>query len=208
VAEAPREEPRVVFFDIGGVLGTNGWDHVSRAKAAARFALDEGFEARHQRLHIPLDSAQITLDEYLCEVVFDRARAFSKGEFVAFMQSESAPFPEAIAVLAAVARARRARVFTLNNESRELNGYRIDKFGLAPHVEAFLSSCYLGLAKPDEAIYRRALEIVHAAPGECVFVDDRPENVAPAVALGLRGIRHETAAATREALAREGVIFG
>ena len=38
--------PTHVFFDIGGVLGTNGWDTEQRASAAAEFGLDGEFDAR------------------------------------------------------------------------------------------------------------------------------------------------------------------
>lgn len=198
-------EPQVVLFDIGGVLLTNGWDHHSRGRAAERFSLDEGFEARHAALAIDLDTARITLDAYLDRVVFDRPRSFTKDAFIAFMHAESVAFPETIAVLDEIVATGRYAVFALNNESREINGYRIATFGLARRFDAFLSSCYLGLAKPEPAIYERALEILAKPPGACVFVDDRAGNVAPAAKLGIVGIQHTTAAATRVALRAAGV---
>ena len=198
-------EPSVVLFDIGGVLATNGWDHVSREKAATTFSLDDGFEARHDALSVDLDCARITLDVYLDRVVFDRPRSFTRDAFIEFMRGESQPYAETIAVLDEVVATQRYAVFALNNESRELNGYRIAKFELARRFDGFLSSCYLGLAKPERAIYERALEILQRAPASCVFVDDRAGNIAPAVALGIRGIQHSAAATTRDALRAQGV---
>ncbi len=200
-------EPEVVFFDIGGVLLTNGWDHDSRGLAAQQFALDAGFEQRHNALAIDLDRSTITLDSYLDRVVFDRPRPFSRAELIAFIEGQSQPYPEMLAVLDEVVRSGRYRVFSLNNESRELNGYRIATFELARRFHGFLSSCYLGLAKPDPAIYERALEIVQRPAQACVFVDDRPENCAPAAALGIRTIHHSSAATTRSALRELGVAF-
>jgi putative hydrolase of the HAD superfamily len=198
-------EPKVVLFDIGGVLLTNGWDHVSRGRAVEQFALDEGFEARHAALAVALDTAQITLDEYLDRVVFERSRPFERDAFVAFMRAESQPFPDTLAVLDDVVASGRYSVHALNNESRELNAYRIATFALAPRFDVFLSSCYLGLSKPDPAIYRRALEMMQVSPASCVFVDDRAGNIAPANELGIRGIHHTSAATTREALRAAGV---
>lgn len=198
-------EPTVVFFDIGGVLLTNGWDHVSRGRAAARFALDDGFEARHVALANALDTSKMSLDAYLDRVVFDRPRAFSRDELVAFIQAESQPHPEALAVLDEVVATGRYRVFALNNESRELNNYRIETFQLARRFDAFLSSCYLGMAKPDPAIYTRALELLQQPAEACVFVDDREENLVSAALLGVRTILHQHAAGTRDALRAVGV---
>jgi HAD superfamily hydrolase (TIGR01509 family) len=63
-----------------------------------------------------------------------------------------------------------------------------------------LSSCYVGLRKPDPAIYRRALEIFGAPPARMLFIDDRPENVAPAADLGMRTIVFQGADALRREL--------
>ncbi len=202
---AVAAEPSVVLFDIGGVLLTNGWDHVSRARAAETFALDDGFETRHTAHALELDTARVTLDSYLDLVVFDRERPFTREAFITFIQAESQPFADTIAVLDEVVATGRYLVMALNNESRELNDYRIDRFDLARRFSGFLSSCYLGLSKPDPAIYLRMLQIVHRPPESCVFVDDRTGNVQTALDLGIRGIHHTAATTTHEALRAAGV---
>ncbi len=184
---------------------SNGWDHVSRGKAAETFVLDEGFEARHAAVAVDLDTARLTLDAYLDRVVFDRPRTFARAEFIAFMRSESQPYPETLAVLDEVVATGRYLVCALNNESRELNEYRIATFDLSRRFTAFLSSCYLGLAKPDRGIYERALEILQRPASACVFVDDRAGNIAPARELGINGIHHTSATTTRDALRAAGV---
>lgn len=207
---AKPRPPAVVLSDIGGVLLTNGWDHESRARAVSRFALDAGFEARHHALAHSLDCSTITLDDYLDRTVFDRARTFSRADFVAFMQSESKPFPDSLELLdalAASARAGRFRLASLNNESRELHAYRVARFGLAARFQVFFTSCYLQHAKPHPTIYARALEMLAVAPADVLFIDDRPENLTPAAALGIRCIRHTSASETRAALLAEGVLL-
>jgi putative hydrolase of the HAD superfamily len=198
-------EPAVVLFDLGGVVLTNGWDHVSRRRAEDRFGLDAGFEARHAALAVDLDTARVTLDAYLDQVVFDRPRAFTREDLIAFMRAESQLLPEGLAVLDEVVAARRYLVFALNNESRELNAYRIATFDLARRFTGFLSSCYLGHAKPERAIYERALEILQRPASACVVVDDRATNIAPARELGMIGIHHTSADTTRAALRAAGV---
>ncbi len=198
-------EPEVLFFDVGGVVLTNGWDMGSRKRAIATFGLDDGFEARHKAVAHELDCGQLTLDDYLAQVVFDRPRAFDRDAFVAFMKSQSQPFSGVLEILGELAAGGRYLIAALNNESFELNHYRIDRFLLHRYFDVFFSSCYLGLAKPDLAIYRRALDVVQRPAAACVFVDDRPENVAPAKVLGLRTIVHPGADGLRAALRDVGV---
>ena len=84
---------------------------------------------------------------------------------------------------------------TINNESRELNNYRIEKFGLREIFRVFFSSCFVGLRKPESDIYRLALDATQIAPEECCFIDDRAGNLEGAAKLGMRTIRNEDAGA-------------
>ena len=60
-----------VFFDIGGVLGSNGWDHEQRERAASHFGLDlADLTERHQETVGTLEAGRMSLDEYLDCVVF------------------------------------------------------------------------------------------------------------------------------------------
>ena len=60
----------------------------------------------------------------------------------------------------------------------------------------------LKTAKPDPECYRAALATLRARAEEVVFIDDRPENVAAAAALGIRSVQFTTAGAAREAVTR------
>lgn len=184
-------EITAIFWDVGGVLLTNGWDHVSRAKAAGIFGLDrEDFEARHMALEENFDKGLVPLDQYLDSVIFTIPRPFSRGDFTAFMHAQSQPHPETIAIAAELARRNSHFLATLNNEPLELNQVRIAKFGLRQYFSAFFSSCFLGLTKPHPEIYRRALQITQRSPQECLFIDDRPANVESAARLEMRALLH------------------
>jgi putative hydrolase of the HAD superfamily len=182
-----------LFFDIGGVLGTNAWSTPQRARAVERFKLEAAeFEQQHRDAVGTFEQGRMTLDEYLDATVFYRERDFSREEFVAFMQAESRPDPATIALARRVAGGRRYRMMTLNNESLELNLYRIERFGLRDIFEAFFSSCWLGCTKPSHRIYELALGISQAPPDRALFIDDREPNLVPARALGMRTIHFTT----------------
>jgi putative hydrolase of the HAD superfamily len=65
----------------------------------------------------------------------------------------------------------------------------IDKSEWAPSFDRRFYSCRLGLAKPDPAVFRAVLDDLGAAPHSVLFIDDRPENVLAAAALGLQAVR-------------------
>jgi putative hydrolase of the HAD superfamily len=195
-----------VFFDIGGVLGTNGWDRGERASAAERFGLEvDELEEMHSESKSMLEMGHITLDEYLHTAVFNRPRPFTVDAFKAYMFSLSQPKPETIALARGLARGGRYRLLTLNNESAELNRYRIDRFGLRDIFLAFFSSCWLGVLKPARRIYEVALAMAQAEPAASVFIDDRPRNLEPAAALGMRTIHFTNEARLETELAALGV---
>jgi putative hydrolase of the HAD superfamily len=180
-------EIRALFWDVGGVLLTNAWDHEERSLAIDRFHLEKDeFEKRHKESVQPFEEGRISLDEYLQRTVFYQPRTFSQEEFKQFMFSLSKLRPE----IPQIARGLRGKFLmgTINNESRELNQYRVDTFGLAECFSLFVSSCFVGIRKPDERIYRLALELTHRAPEECGFIDDRPVNVEAAAKIGMRAI--------------------
>lgn len=190
-----------VFFDIGGVLGTNGWDREQRARAVEHFGLDGEFEQRHFELAGDWEVGRITLDEYLDSAVFYTPRPFSREELVAFMMAQSEPYSESLLIVEDL-RARRPdlRLMTLNNESAELNNHRIGYFGLRPLFSAFLSSCWLGVRKPSRAMFERGLSVAQAEAARAVFVDDREQNLAPARALGFQTVHFTGADALEKAL--------
>ena len=174
---------RALFWDVGGVLLTNAWDHEERDQAVEKFLLSKTeFEERHKELVPMFEEGKLSVDEYLDRVIFYQPRTFSREEFKQFMFSLSKPKPQSLDL----ARSLSANYFlgTINNESRELNEYRIQNFGLAKYFDVFVSSCYVGLRKPDERIYRLALDLTQHAAQECCFIDDRPSNIEGAAKLG------------------------
>jgi len=190
-----------VFFDIGGVLGTNGWDREQRARAVERFELDDDFEQRHQELAGDWEVGRISLAEYLESAVFYAPRSFSRAEFEAFMLDQSQPYRESL-LIAEDLRARQPnlRLMTFNNEPAELNSHRIEHFGLRPLFSAFLSSCWLGVRKPSHAMFERGLGVAQAEAGRVVLIDDRPQNLAPARALGFQTVHFTGADSLEKAL--------
>ena len=178
-----------LLFDVGGVLLTNGWDHVSREEAAKRFGYDyEDSEERHQRVAQPFECGQMNLHDYLSEVVFFQDRSFTEADFTQFMERQSQPHAASLEVLRQLAGQKKYQLATVNNESLHVNLYRIRTFELTDYFSAFFSSCFLGVMKPDCEIFQRTLHITQRKGEECLFVDDREENVAAAQQCGIHAV--------------------
>jgi putative hydrolase of the HAD superfamily len=188
-----------VFFDIGGVLGTNGWDREQRVRAIARFRLDPEFESRHDELASDWEIGRLTLGEYMDSAVFFTPRPFTPDDFKSFMFDQSQPFADTIAVARRLAIRGDVVLMTLNNESDELNLHRIATFGLRDIFAAFFSSCWLGVRKPSRTIFERALSIAQVPAEDVLLIDDREQNIVPAQGLGFQ-THHYTGA---EALERD-----
>ncbi len=198
----------VILFDVGGVLLTNGWDHGERALVLQHFGLDVAeFEARQSAPYDAWERGATPLKDYLDAAIFYEPRSFSQDEFFKYMLTQSQPLPHgALGVLAELSASDKCLVGALNNEARETNEYRFDKFGLRRHFQVVLSSCYLGLRKPEPAMYKRALDILGRPAERILFIDDRAENVAGAQGAGIHAIRFTGADQLRGELVSRGVI--
>ncbi len=196
-----------VFFDVGGVVLTNAWDRPARLRAAENFQLDwDTFEERHQAVVADFETGRMRLESYFEHTVFHEPRTFTREQFQEFMLEQSKPCPPGLAVLERLARAKRCLLATLNNESLDLNRHRIERFRLRDFFEVFFSSCYLGVRKPDERIYRLALEITQRRADECLFVDDRPLNVECAARIGMRTLRYTDAPELEQRLRDDALV--
>jgi putative hydrolase of the HAD superfamily len=197
---------RALFWDNGGVILTNGWDRTARHAAVDTFKLDwADFEDRHELMLNAFETGHATLDEYVKRTVFYREHSFTPDDFKKFMFDQSQAYPEALEYLGKIAAQKKYLVAALNNESLEINEYRIRTFQLRDYFEAFFSSCYLGVRKPNPGIYNLALKITQCEPRECVMIDDRKINLESAKEIGMHTIQVQNLAQLKTDLAALGI---
>ncbi|MGD0230141.1 MAG: HAD-IA family hydrolase [Syntrophorhabdales bacterium] len=195
-----------LFLDIGGVLLTNGWDRAMRKEAANRFKLDYAeMDERHHLTFDTYEQGKLSLDQYLDRTVFYESRSFTREQFRDFMLSQSRPYPDMVDYVRELKARHGLKVATISNEGRELTVYRIRRFELYKVVDFFVSSCFVHFRKPDEDIWRVALDISLAEPDQVVYVDDRPLFAEVARGLGMKAVHHTGLESTKAALARFGL---
>ena len=167
-----------VFFDLGSTL------------------VDET-EADLHRIREMIAGTSITIEAY-CEKRLDMIRQGHPGDraAIAFFgltktpwhSEDEKPYSDAVSV----ADTLKNRGFKLGVIANQTPGarQRLEKWGLLPYFEVIAASAELGIAKPDPAIFRRALKQADCAPQNAVMVGDRLDNdIAPANRLGLHTVR-------------------
>lgn len=184
---------KLLCLDIGGVLLTDGWNHRSRMEAIDRFGLEPIQFQKDHAVAFPLfENGKLNLDQYLESVVFNVDRSFSKKEFSDFMFSKSQQLGDFLPWLIDWKKKTGIKIFSINNEGKEFNDYRIKNFGLHQCFDAFISSCEVGFSKPDPCIFKLALGIAQEEPQNCLYFDDRAIHVAIAKQLGLNAHVHQS----------------
>jgi putative hydrolase of the HAD superfamily len=205
-SDVQKENIVSLFLDIGGVLLTNGWDHIMRQGAARKFNLD--YEEMNERHHLTFDTyeeGKLTLDQYLKRVVFYHPRSFSEDEFKDYMFAQSKPKSNMIDLVKTLKKQYGLKIAAVSNEGRELTIHRVDTFGLSGFIDFFISSCFVHMRKPDEDMYRLALDCAQVPAEQVVYIDDRLMFIEVSGAMGIKGIHHKDFESTRRALADFGL---
>ncbi len=188
-----------MFLDIGGVLLTNGWGHESRFEAIEKFRLNkEEVEERHKIAFDTYEIDKITFDEYLDWVFFYKERRFSKKEFTKFMFQQSQALDGCIAFFKELKQQHHLKVIAVSNEGRELNEYRIKQFKLDELFDAYVSSCYVRLHKPDKSMLQMACDISHTLPEHALYIDDTLLLVDVAKLFGLQTLHFQRLESAKE----------
>lgn len=200
--EVKKSRPiTTLFVDVGGVLLTNGWDHHERRRVAKHFNLNWAeMDQRHRLVFETHEEGKLSFEDYLEWVVFYEKRPFTRSQFRAFMFAQSKPIPKMLNLVTRLKVQHGLKIVVVSNESREVNAYRIRTFKLDRLVDTFISSCFVGMRKPDIEIFRLALDLAQTAPDRSVFIDNTPMFVQIAERLGMQTVHHVDYESTREKL--------
>jgi putative hydrolase of the HAD superfamily len=198
---------RTIFWDVGGVILTNGWDIDQRARVLTRLGVDLAeYEARHDAANFYWERGLSTAREFFERTVFFKPREFTFEQLWQRVCAENGVLhPECYDILDRLSASGQYRLATLNNESRELNAYRLDAFDLRRRFAYFICSGYVHEMKPLPDIYRAAIDISGLPPERALFIDDKRENCAAAANFNMKAIRFESPAQLRATLLEMGI---
>ncbi len=205
----PGPKFTVLYSDIGGVLGTNGWDTPLRRRLCAQFNVNfEEIEPRHHLMFDSYERGFLPLDDYFRHVFFASPRAFTIQDLREYTFSQSTAWPENIAFFKLVKESNRLKMGLISNEGDGITQHRVGKFGLRQLADFLVISHCVHMRKPDHEIWRLALDLAQAEPREAVYVDDREMFVNVAAELGFTAVHHTSLESTRERFRELGLAAG
>ena len=187
---------RTIFWDIGGVLLTNGWGHEQRDPVLKRLGIDrDAYEELHERANYYWERGLIDAQEFFLQTVFRPNPKLPITFDILWSQvcaRSKVLHPECLDMLAELKSTGKYRLATLNNESRELNEHRLDAFKLRSLFDYFICSGYVHEMKPNLGIYLSAIDISGFPAASALFIDDKLENCEAAEALGMNAIHFKS----------------
>ena len=119
-----------------------------------------------------------------------------------------AAFQEDPAALTVMDAARPPAVVVLFNNNDALVGSLVGQYlpGVAARCDAIVFAGVLGVRKPAEQAYTRALQELGVAAERCLFVDDNPDNVEAGRAAGIDSVLYTSPAQLHRELAARGAL--
>lgn len=200
---------KTIFWDIGGVLLTNGWDLGQRTRVLGPLGVDlAAYESVHDEVNYYWERGLLTAQSFFEQTIIKTNPTLNltfERLWPLVCEQSKVLHQECFDILAAIKELGQFRLATLNNESRELNLHRLDAFQLRQYFDYFICSGYVHEMKPLPDIYRAAIDVSGFPPETSLFIDDRQENCAAAIALGMQAIHFESPTQLRTSLTQRGI---
>lgn len=182
---------KVIIFDFGNVVLTNDWSH-HHPKDLDEYS--EYFGVAHNDLHAgwkanwPDFFIGKTSEDEFWEGFLNTAGSKRKdiGHAKLLWRKYQKPMEGMLELLRKLK--QKYRLAGLPNIGKGWLDYKREKYKLDDIFDVIVSSGYAGVMKPDIEIYKIVLKKIKAKPEECLFIDDKKENLEPAKRLGMKTI--------------------
>ena len=182
---------KLILFDLGGVVFTNGTKKfINDISARYGIASETALNVLDGEIGTKYREGQIGRDEFW-KLVLEN---LSLKEPVDDLEKEWIGNYDLISGTKEIIEKLRSKykVMYLSDNVKE----RVDKldarFGFISWFDGGIFSHEVGVRKPNPKIYEFALLKGGAKPGETVFIDDKPKMLEPATAMGITGLVFET----------------
>ncbi len=178
-----------VVFDIGDVLMTYHWNYVLEMGGLS--------EEESNRVGWLIFADPLWTDMDLGKVNLSQARILYREKypedataidyFLDHPEMMPVPRPD-IWEYARKLKEKGYKLYVLSNYSEELLKIHTGTAEFWKYMDGGIVSYQVGICKPNPEIYQALLHKYELVPEECIFFDDRPENVEGAIALGMQSV--------------------
>lgn len=197
-----------VVFDYGGVICTPQPDEDVALLAATAGVPVPDLQGPYWAYRLSYDRAELDGTTYWRKVAAALGLSFAATQVAELIRLDVASWLHmcgGTVTLLEDLTAAGYRLALLSNAPADFAEVMVEQ-PVARFFEHLAFSCFLGSVKPEPECYRSVLAMLGARPADAVFIDDRPENVAGADAVGIHGVHFTTPEAVRTALAGHGIL--
>ena len=183
---------KVIIFDVGGVLykkNYNGYyrqsfDHFSKQLKISKGAVRKAFLASDYKAMTGKENAE----EFVKRVSMFLGKELVFADFLSFLNNRPKNMDSRMLLLAKKLK-KNYKVIVLSDDIKDASKPMRKKLRMYFHKLYF--SCDLGVRKPNKKIFKIAINKLHTKPDECLFIDDKPENVKAAKSIGIHAMQFE-----------------
>ncbi|MBI2543282.1 MAG: HAD family phosphatase [Candidatus Aenigmarchaeota archaeon] len=195
---------KVFVFDVGGVITKDPMAHIYKAVDREFKTSTEDIEKAYDKLKSPVETDKISAKEFWArlskELGIKDTNLLKKTWMNSFVKA-TAPVDKSVVKIIKEIKNEGYRVAALSNTIRAHERLH-RKLGHYKFFEPVFLSCRLGMRKPNIGIYKHAVKRLKVKAGECVFIDDKSENVASARKAGMNAVLFKNAIQLKKELKR------
>jgi putative hydrolase of the HAD superfamily len=185
---------KAIIFDFFDVIRTDSFKHWLNKHG---YKLEGDFK----RVNQSMDRGEIDVEEFIAEL--GKIVGRSAEDILAEMEADT----NIDYVVLAIAEQLHDnyRIGLLSNAASSFLRDVLKEHGLTKYFDEIVFSSEVGMIKPNPEMFHHILEKMHVTPAETIFIDDNPNNIAGAEAIGITGIVFTTAAALKTSLDELGI---
>lgn len=199
--------PETVVFDLGKVLLEFDYSRAAARLAKNSIASPAKIEAliNHSPLLFRYETGLMTKQEFFNAV---REGIGFRGDLKEFGRSFGDifdPMPEMIELHAALRR-KGVPTYIFSNTNELAVSHIREMYPFFGGFDGYIFSYEHGAMKPQEELYEVVERMAGRRREQIIYIDDRPENIAAGSARGWQVVLQETAAKSRAALRKAGLL--
>ena len=197
---------KALIFDLGGVVLNRGlWlfrDYLTKTYGVTD---EDTISIFIKRYYKPYFSGKINEEEFwrcsLKDLGIKADWAGLKQKLLDFYEPNEGMFD-----LLSSLKGKGYKTVLLSDQTKEWWPYLNKKYNIEPHFDYCIISAKVGVHKPDERIYRIALEKSQTSAENSVFIDDLEKNLVPARKLGVKTILYKDTEQLKKELISLGIL--
>jgi len=175
------------LFDVGGVIVHLAMKNPEGYMFKTRFFDQKDLEGFFfTKEYIDYMRGDISHEQLIGRYLAKKKLDLSVAEFDELFKKDITPMKGMVSLFEKLE--KKYKIALATNEGKMLAKYKIEGSGVVQYLSKIVPSYLLREIKPSPAFYKKTLKRIGATANECVFIDDKLENVKAAQSLGMTGI--------------------